>query len=243
MGVDARCYPEGEAPVFPPAGMFVWHRPEGLPDGAGGEPLSSWRDDSGNKNVPVQGINIRRPTLEVVGLGGLKAAVFYAAGSLPKSLVYGVDAEGATNPLPLGNEYTLYVVGTTDDTFPTVTGPSIGVNVFPSTSPLAVGQGSVISGTDTNTVTVADVVGLAESHVWAVRNGGGTLEVSKDGAVIGLSAVDMFGESTLGGLIAYITFVASRRRCKFSEVIVYKRRLDDANHSATVSYLRAKYGL
>lgn len=243
MGVDERCYPPGMAPVFPPAGMFIWHRPEGLPAGSDGDPISSWKDDSGNKNVPVQGINPRRPTLETVGLGGLPAAVFYAAGSLPKSLVYGVDAEGVQHPLSLGSEYSVYIVGTTDDTFPTVAGPSIGVDVFPATSPLAVGQGTVIGGTDTNTVTVASVVGNAESHVWSVRNGGGTMELSVDGAVVGAAAVDPSGESTIGGLIAYITVVAARRRCKFSEVIVYLRRVDDANHSATVSYLRAKYGL
>lgn len=242
-GIDAACYPEGSVPVYPPAGMLLWHTPAGLPSGADGDPIGSWADDSGNGNVPTQGISTRRPTLENVGLGSLKAAVFYAAGSIPRSLVYGVDAVGVGHPLPLGAEYTVYLVGTTDDTFATAAGPSIGVDVFPAQTPLAAGQGNVVSGTDLDTVTVADGVGVAESHIWSVRRAGGALELSMDGVPLTTAAVDPAGVSTFGGLIAYITFVASRRRCKFSEVLAYAWRLDDANHANTVAYLKGKFGL
>lgn len=245
MGIDSRCYSERglPVPVAPMGGMIVWHRPESLPAGPDGTPVAKWADDTGNGNVPTQGIPARMPTLENAGLGGLKAVVFHASGAIAKSLIYGVDSTGIENAVQLGTEYSLYIAGTTDDLFGTVAAPSIGVDVFPARSPLAAGQGVMSSGTDLDTVSVGDPVGLNEGHVWTVRRQGELLILGLDGATLLTASVNALGVSTLGGLIAYITFVPARRRCKFSEVLVYPFFVDESNHQLTVGYLRSKYGI
>ncbi|MFZ5892679.1 MAG: hypothetical protein ACOY0T_16590 [Myxococcota bacterium] len=222
----------GGAPAFsaPAKDPAIWYRADqGVVESSSN--VSAWRDQSGNGADATATDTSRQPFLVPNAVNGLPVLRFYGGQSLYLSTPFSASTftvfVAGKNSMP-GENYSIFL-GPGGNT------PNNQLRWEDSTSIMIVGLGNDLPQT------VFPFGTTRVYHIVSVRYDGEVLDVARNGVPVGSSRFVTSGPWELGQVGAW--FSTYFMQGDLAEMVLYNRRLGDADFAGTAGYLREKYAI